>query len=213
MKGETFHIKPEYFKTSETILAQLMPAISKEDKFVICISGESGSGKSVTAVTISQLLDAHNIHNLILHMDDYFILPPQTNHNNRVKSLENVGPHEVKLDVLQQNINDFKNNASIISKPIVDYHANSIDTENVSLKDIKVLIIEGTYVAKLEHFDTLIFMERTYKETYQNRKERNREAESDFIETVLEIEHKIISTFKDKSDIIIDKTYHAIINK
>lgn len=212
MKGDIITIKPEYFHTSEAIVQFLEHKMTASDKYVVCIAGESGSGKSVTAVTLSREFDKKNIGNLILHMDDYFILPPEKNHQNRLKSLKNVGKHEVHLDILQKNLDDFKEKKNTIHKPLVDYQKNTIQEEEVDVSGCRVLIVEGTYVASLKHYDTLIFMERTYKETYDNRKERNRERSSDFIERVLEIEHDIIAAYKPFCHIMIDKNYNLVIH-
>lgn len=41
-------------------------------------------------------------------MDDYFKLPPKSNHENRQKSLKNVGVHEVYLDKIQETVKSLK---------------------------------------------------------------------------------------------------------
>ncbi len=49
-------------------------------------------------------------------MDDYFKLPPRSNHENRLKSLDNVGLQEVNLNLIQENIKDFKKGKITIEK-------------------------------------------------------------------------------------------------
>lgn len=213
MKGDIIDIRDEYFVTAKELYAILKDKILSSSKFVIAIAGESGSGKSVSATTFSHELSRHKIANCIIHMDDYFILPPLTNHKNRIKSLKNVGRHEVRLHLLQETIDDFKANIQSVSKPLVDYNEDIIGSEELHFQDTKVLLVEGTYVASLKGIDVLIFMERTYKETFENRKQRNRDEASVFIEKVLEIEHKIISKDKELCDIIIDKNYRTILYK
>ena len=54
-----------------------------DKKIAIGIGGESGSGKSVTAYALQRILADHNIQSVVIQMDDYFILPPKLNHENR----------------------------------------------------------------------------------------------------------------------------------
>lgn len=145
-----------------------------------------------------------------MQMDDYFKLPPKTNHENRLKSLDNVGVHEVDLEKLAQNIKAFKNGDSEIEKPLVNYNENSIGTEKIDASEYDVVIVEGTYIFEAEGFDYKIFIDRNYRDTYENRMERNRDEKSDFVEEVLEIEHRIIRNFKNNADLILGKNYEPI---
>jgi uridine kinase len=56
-------------------------------------------------------------------------------------------------------------------------------------------------------------MEHTYKDTYLQRKHRNRDEMTSFIEEVLEIEHKLIREGKSKADILIDTHNNPIHQK
>lgn len=206
MKGDIIHIKPIYFETSEAIISK-MPSKDLLNKYVIVIGGESGSGKSVAAVCLQKLLHNENINSVIIHQDDYFFLPPKSNHQNRVKNIENVGTQEVNLMLLQQHIFDFKKNKESIEKPLVDYDNNTISTEIIEIKNAQVLILEGTYSLKLTHADLTIFMDRTYKETVLQRTERGREQFDEFIEKVLFIEHQIIRRTKEYAQLIVNKNY------
>lgn len=208
MIGDVINIKPEYKVLSKSIYNDLRDKkLLEKDKKVIAVGGESGSGKSVTAIGLSQLLTEKGITNQIIHQDDYFILPPKSNHNNRLKSLDNVGVHEVKMDLLTQHITDFKNGKTKIEKPLVKYQENMITTETLSLKDTQVLILEGTYVLNLKNTDFNIFIDRNYKDTLHQRLERNRDIIDDFANHVLEIEHQIIKQFKYVANGIINKIY------
>ena len=74
-----------------------------------------------------------------------------------------------------------------------------------------VLIAEGTYTTLLESALTHVFIDRSYRETRAHREKRKRDAaELDpFIDTVLEIEHGIISAHKARAQIVIDGDYTA----
>ena len=49
-------------------------------EIVIAIGGESGSGKSSTALSLQNELSEKGLRCLTLHMDSYFKLPPKDNH-------------------------------------------------------------------------------------------------------------------------------------
>ena len=80
-----------------------------QGKFMITISGESGSGKSETATALSQSLTKSKISNVILRQDDYFVYPPKTNNFMRRKDKNWRGMKEVKLDLLDTHVQAFKN--------------------------------------------------------------------------------------------------------
>ena len=201
MKGDKIVLKEDYFKPAKAVVDLIENKLT--DKYVITIAGESGSGKSVLATTLNMVFADKKIPSYLIQQDDFFKLPPLTNHENHKKNIyENVGPHEVHLDKMQALIDDFRSDADEIIKPTVNYALNIIDQETINIKLIKVLIIEGTYTSLLKNVDLKIFMERTYKETFEDRMKRGREGFDPFIENVLEIEHNIISQHKKYADIL-----------
>ena len=207
MIGDKIHIKEEYLHNARKIKDLLESQIRSVPMFVITIGGESGSGKSVTASCLKMVLDEANIPTLILHQDDYFFLPPYTNHKQRLLDITHVGKSEVNFNLLQEHVNLFLQQAPEIKKPIVDYQANEIHKETVSFENIQCLIIEGTYVLDLQNSAFKIFIERTYIDTLEKRKLRARDIMDDFGEKVLEIEHHIIREMSVYADLYIQKDY------
>lgn len=212
MIGDVINIEERHLDTAKNILAVIQEKglTSGGKKIAIGIGGESGSGKSVTAYALQKVLQDLGLESIVLQMDDYFHLPPRSNHENRVKSLENVGVHEVNLEKLSENIKAFRNGETSIEKPLVHYQENKILSESMDTKDFPFLIIEGTYILDIDDFDFKIFIDRNYKDTYENRMNRNRDEKSDFVEQVLDIEHKIIKQYKDKADLVLGKNYQII---
>lgn len=212
MIGDKIHITEKYIKTAEEIVHLLTEksALRNGNKTTIGIGGESGCGKSVTAFALQKVLVEKGLKSTVLQMDDYFHLPPKSNHKNRLKNLKDVGIGEVNLQLLAENIIDFKNGKSSSQKPLVDYKNNSISNETLEFENIEIMIVEGTYILELNNFDYKIFIDRNYKETFENRMSRNRDEKSDFVEKVLKIEHNIIRTYKDKADFILDKNYQIL---
>ena len=195
-------------KEAEQILEILLPRITGSDtKFVITIAGESGCGKSEISTALSQLLDGMNIKTLTLQQDDYFIYPPITNAGMRREDINHVGLSEVDLAGLDRNLGDILSGQIEIDKPLVIFDDDLITRETINLKDISVIIVDGTYTTLLKNSHQHVFIDRTYIDTREARKIRAREAQDEFLERVLEIEHGIISSHIHNADIIVTRTY------
>ncbi len=208
MIGDKLHIEQNYYLLARQILAKLLPNNKPTDgKIVIGVAGESGSGKSVTAACIESELKQNGINTVSITMDDYFKLPSADNHQNRLANIDNVGTHEVHLDLLEQHVNAFKNNEKSIIAPVSNFEANTLGKQVINFENATVLIIEGTYVLGLPNLDFKIFLERDYTQTVVDRIKRGREPFDPFIEKVLSIEHEIISKFNKVADIVIDKDF------
>lgn len=214
MIGDILNIQPEYYKTANDIWELIQDKVShyQKERYCICIAGESGSGKTITAVCLANLLNEMGIKCEILHQDDYFFLPPASNHAKRVADINWVGPQEVNLALLQANVADFLAGKTEIHKPLVNYHENLILPETRHLTDIQVLIIEGTYISLLQNVGIHIFIQRDYKDTLSQRLERGRDVINEFTNQVLEIEHQIIVNQGKHAEIIVKRDYSVALN-
>jgi uridine kinase len=208
MIGDKIHIRDEYYKLSDEIYQEIEKrGLLAKPKFTVGIAGESGSGKSVTAICLQRKLLEYGIQTLVFHIDDYFKLPPKSNHQARIKDIKNVGSHEVNLALAESHCNAFMENVSELKKPIINYHENVILEEVVSFSGIQCLILEGTYALKASDLNYRIYMSRTYKDTKIQRKNRARDEDSEFIEKILEIEQHEILLQKDLAHAQILKDY------
>jgi uridine kinase len=188
-------------KVAEAVLAKIK-GIGR--RFTVTVAGESGSGKSETAATAAEALEKQGFKTAILGQDDYFRLPPKSNSKKRKEDISWVGLGEVKLDLMDEHLRIAKEGGDAVEKPLVFFEENRIDKETLSLKDVDVVIAEGTYTTALEEADLRAFIDATYHHTLEHRKKRARDAsEGDFIERVLEIEHQIISSHRDRADVIL----------
>ena len=79
----------------------------------------------------------------------------------------------------------------------------------MSLRDLDVVIAEGTYTTLLDNVDTRIFIARNRLETMAARRRRGREEMDPFIERVLEIEHEIIAPHRELADVLITRDYEV----
>ena len=209
MKGDIVVVEEYHIRAAQGILPEIIQEIqSKKTRYTITVAGESGSGKSETGQALADELAKTGIKAVVLGQDDYFVLPPISNDAKRREDPSWLGPHlEVRLDVLEKNLQDAIAGAEQIQKPLVDYHADRIEEEIIDLRDVKVIIAEGTYTSLLKHVDTRIFIARNRIDTLEHRKKRNRgdEIGDPFIEDVLKIEHKIIAGHRQRADFVITK--------
>lgn len=208
MRGDKLVIHEGHRRAARQIMPLLLPQVEKaRSAFIITIAGESGSGKSEIAAVLSESLLEEGIKSLILQQDDYFVYPPKTNARKRTEDISHVGMSEVHLALLDRNLKDIKEGKSELVKPLVIFEEDRITQETVKLEGIKAVIVEGTYTTTLKNVHRRTFIDRTYIDTRAARKRRLREQQDDFLEKILEIEHKIISSHKPRADIIVAKNY------
>jgi uridine kinase len=190
--------------------------------YSISVAGESGSGKTEIAKVLSELIASEGKKVMILAQDDYFKLPPFSNHLKRIKNINWVGPKEVKLSLLNKHAQQLKHNGGRkVIKPLINFDEDQILTEEL-MGPYDVIIVEGTYTTLLENIDIRIFINRDYHDTLKHRIERNRDQElgggahitgMKFLEEVLEIEHHIIRKHKQKADLVIPPPHELLVDK
>lgn len=214
MKGDIILLNERHIHAARSIVSQIADKIiTKPTRFVITVAGESGSGKSETGLAIANELEKLGIRCVVLGQDDYFYLPPKLNSEKRRDDSDWLGPHvEVNFEVFEQNLVDAVHGSSELIKPLVDYNANTIDSETVRLDGVKVIIAEGTYTSLLKHVDIKVFISRNWLNTLEDRKKRNRgnEVNDVFTENILAMEHKIIAGHKQLADFVINDDYEVI---
>ncbi len=213
MRGDSIVVEEHHRKAASGIASFLLPLLeASSERHTVSIAGQSGSGKTETAVALSDALAEHHIACAILQQDDYFVHPPKTNDRTRRNDIDWVGPQEVKLALMDEHVRAFLDREHEIAKPLVDYESDTISSEIMTFGDTRVLITEGTYTTLLKHCKTHIFIDRTYLETREHREKRMRDASEldPFIDRVLEIEHGVISAHKPRAQIIVDADYNAI---
>lgn len=209
MIGDKIDVKPEYLKPAYDLWHMIENKISNhQDRDIISVAGESGSGKSTLALALQSVMAENHVNAITIHMDDYYCHPPLTNHHLREKDINHVGISEVNLSLLDEHLQMLKSQVTnTLTKPLSDNTSNSLQEETIYLNDTKVIIVEGTYVSILQHVDYKIFLERTYQDTFEDRKKRARDPITPFVETVLEIEHQILQQHKIKNHFFVDKNF------
>jgi uridine kinase len=210
MIGDKLIIEQYHTERAAEINDLVADRFQPESRFTMSIAGESGAGKSELAYEIYRLLNERGIKAGVLQQDDYFVFPPKTNHEMRRRNLEQVGPYEVKLDLLDSNLRSFKRGESPIYKPLVVFDEDRITTEEMEVGDLAVLLVDGTYTSLLRFVDFRIFIDRDYHQTLEARNRRARDKFEPFVEDVLEREHQIIYQHKALADLVVQENFQSI---
>lgn len=209
MIGDTIPRDKAYLATAEALFSSIITSVRVTPKCVIAIAGESGSGKTVAAVYLQDLFSQAGLKAHILHLDDYFWYPPKTNHAKRLENISHVGVSEVNIALMSQHAQAFKSGETEIEKPLVHYYENTIYSEKLFLKDVDILILEGTYSFFTAPIDVRVFMAKNYRDSLEQRLKRNRgdEATDPFNDQVLEIEHQLIAPQRAQATIVVESDY------
>lgn len=198
-----------YLERAARLLALLQTAfgVPRATRTVIAVAGESGSGKSVTAIDLAATMNDAGIATAIIHQDNYFIRPPRTNHEHRLTDLSSVGPQEVRMDLIASHIAAFRAGESGVSAPVVNYPENCFEIQQLDFTNTDVLVVEGTYALQIDDVDVRIFLEATYEDTAERRRVRNRDIDAPIIATILAMEHAIIAPQGQRANITISRDF------
>lgn len=207
--GDILVIKEEYKKVADKLSDIILEEFPREEKLIIAVGGESGSGKSEIAHVISDNLfkSTYELKSFILHVDDFFLLPRKERNELRVKTnLESVGISEMDQEELAYIVKKFKEDGGLTLVPIYDILTSIQHKLVINFQNVPVLIVEGLYANSIEA-DYNIFIDRTYHDTKKNQAERGKEVMDEFRFGVLEGEHQAVSQLKKKANFIIAKDY------
>ena len=204
MIGDKLLITDYHRAGAATAMEAIRPLLEKGKTVTVSVAGESGSGKSEIGHCIAQILIDEGEAALVLGQDDYFKLPPKSNHQRRQQDISWVGPGEVKLDLLDSHLAALKTRSGEpMEKPLVYFEEDRIGTETIQGGPFQLVVAEGTYTSLLENLDVRVFIDRTYHGTKKARLARGRDPDVAFLEEVLDIEHRIISKHKEHADVVL----------
>jgi len=211
MLGDILLIQEKHKKAGELILKKILE--NKKDKYIVAISGESGSGKTELAHVIAKGLRKHGIFAKPLHTDNFYNTHPLERREWRSRQgIENVvGYNEYKWDEINRVIDDFKN-SRISEMPCVDLVTEQVDRLITNFAEVDMLIIDGLYAIKAENIDFRIFIDLTYLETKEKhtKDSRGKEVMDEVRWATLAQEHKMVQSLKHLADLIINKDYEVV---
>ncbi|MEA3504902.1 MAG: uridine kinase [Bacteroidota bacterium] len=205
MLGDVLLIEEKHKEAASAIKKEILA--KKANKFIIAISGESGSGKSELAHSLAKLFKDEGIRAKPLHIDNYYkTLPIERNAWRKKHGSESIGYTEYDWDTIYNNIEAFKNGEKA-TMPCVDIVTDQVDTLITDFKEVDMLIIDGLYAIKTEGTDMNIFIDLTYNETKKAQLRRGKENVDELRMMVLQREHEVVTTLKERAHFIINKEY------
>lgn len=205
MIGDGLVVKQYQWKAAAQVMDAIRERIAADGPVAVTVAGESGAGKSEIAYCLTKLLAYEGKTSVVLSQDDYFRLPPKSNTKRRLEDVSWVGPGEIQLDLLDDHIERLKTKPTLpLTKPLVFFHEDRIAGETIPPVGYDIILAEGTYTSLLKNADVRVFIDRDYHDTKAHRLERGRDPDVEFLEQVLEIEHRIISQHKARADVIIE---------
>lgn len=202
MLNDILLLHKSHEKAAHTILERAKHEYSP--KYIISISGEVESGKAEIAHMLGRLLKKEGISVKLLHMDNYYKIPPRERTQWRKEhGIESVGYNEYDWQVIEDNIKAFKESKEA-TMPCVDLFTGEIDKLTTNFNNINILIIEGLYSIKIEEANLKVFIELTYKETMSEQIASGKEELDEFRMQVLEQEHRVVQSLKPLAQFYID---------
>lgn len=215
MLGDILLINDMHKKAAKSIRDYVMNDLKIKEKryrYIISISGESGSGKSELAHALGKILKEDNIRIKVIHTDNYYKIQPLLREEwRRNKGFDQIGLNEYDWVKINKTIRDFKEEQECMI-PCIDLIPEQVDKLITDFGKIDMLIIDGLYAINTKGVDLRIFIDLTYHETKTNQSIRMKEAMNDFRLKILEQEHKSIISLKPLADLIVDKTYQVVEN-
>lgn len=197
----------------ERVARELAAKVNKRrfEKITIAIGGESGSGKSEIAETLRKVLGTEGYRVKILHLDNYYTVPPSRRSEHRHKhGMSAVGLHEIDWEVLEENISAFQEGKPT-TLPFLDLYTNQEDKLVTDFKDIDVLLIEGLYACNCTA-DINVLIDLTYHETKQAQIKRKKEKVDEFRFKVLEKEHQEVMKLRPRTDYFVTPNFTLVDN-
>lgn len=211
MLHDVLLIQDRHKTAGEEIIRRILDR--KKDKFILGISGESGSGKSELAFVIAKGLRKYGIFAKPLHTDNYYKTLPLERREWRTKhGIENVvGYNEYDWDAIMQNIGDFKHGRKS-EMPCVDLVTEQVDRLITNFSEVDMLIVDGLYAIKAEGLDLRVFIELTYLETKDKHTKdaRGKEVMDEVRWATLGQEHKMVQSLKPLADLLVTKEYEVV---
>ena len=210
MLGDILLINDMHKEAACSIKEYVLKKLKKKGdgyRYIVSISGESGSGKSELAHALGKLLKQSSIRVKVIHTDNYYKIQPLLREEwRRNKGFDKIGINEYDWVKINRTIRDFKDGQECMI-PCIDLIPEQVDKLITDFGKIDLLIIDGLYAIKTKDVNLKIFIDLTYHETKINQIIRMKEAMNEFRLKILEQEHKNVVSLKPMADLIVDKSY------
>jgi uridine kinase len=210
MLEDVLLIQEKHHEAAAAIVKEIIKRKNK-DKFIVAISGESGSGKSELTHVVAKELFNKGVKVKPVHIDNFYNTHPLERQDYRKeKGVEDVvGLGEYLWDDINKTIDDFYNNRKS-TMPCVDLVTQNIDWLTTDFKGVEILVVDGLYAINIEAADLRVFIELTYHETKKAQLNRGKEKTDGLRFRVLECEHRAVLSLKPKADLFVNMDYKVV---
>ncbi|MEZ5071404.1 MAG: hypothetical protein R2751_10640 [Bacteroidales bacterium] len=213
MLGDVLLINDMHKDAAQSIFHHVMENLERKAdryRYIVAISGESGSGKSELAHALGKALKQEHIRVKVIHTDNYYRIQPLLREEwRRNKGFDKIGIDEYDWTKINKTIRDFKEEQECMI-PCIDLIPEQVDKLITDFSKIDLLIIDGLYAIKAQDVDLRVYIDLTFHETKINQIIRMKEAMSDFRMGILEHEHQAVLSLKPMADLIVDKSYQVV---
>lgn len=200
-------------EAAESIFSIVMKDLEKKNgryRYIVGISGESGSGKSELSHALGKRLKMENIRVKVIHTDNYYKIQPLLREEwRRNKGFDKIGLDEYDWVKIRKTIRDFKEEQECVI-PCIDLIPEQVDKLITDFSKVDLLVIDGLYAIDAPDIDLRVFIDLTYKETKINQIIRMKEEMNTFRLKILDREHQAVSSLKPKADFIVNKGYRVV---
>lgn len=208
MLGDVLLIDERHVRAAEQLLARLLER--RAEKLVVAVAGESGTGKSEIAHVLARGLKGRGRPAKILHLDDYYRIPPAKRAAWRSDNgVQAVGEGEIDWDLLAAHLDAFRLGAGI-TLPCIDLLTDQIDDLTTSFADIRVAIVEGVYALATPGAELRVLIDLTYHDTRKAELARAKEAQTELRRQVLEREHQVVQGLRDRANLWITREFEVV---
>jgi uridine kinase len=213
MLGDILLINDMHKQAAEDIHSYVIKDLEMKNdryRYIVGISGESGSGKSELAHSLGKRLKEDNIRVKVIHTDNYYKIQPLLREEwRRNKGFDRIGIDEYDWVKIRKTIRDFKEEQECVI-PCIDLIPEQVDKLITDFSKIDLLVIDGLYAIDAPDIDLRVFIDLTYKETKINQIIRMKEEMNTFRLKILDREHQAVASLKPKADLIVNKSYQVV---
>jgi len=208
MLGDVLLITENHKRAAKQLISHLDNLSG--NKIILAIGGESGSGKTEIAHEVAKNLKIRKTPAKVMHIDNYYQTSPIDRTPWRKEhGLESIGYTEYDWNLINRNINEFRNDEERVKMPCIDLLTDQEDLIITSFKGLKYLIIEGLYAIQAEA-DLKVLIDLTYHETKKAQFTRGKEPTNEYRWQVLQREHEVIQSLRSRADLFVTKEFSVV---
>lgn len=211
MLGDVLLIKEHHRRAAGSIGEQVDIRRAEDQRFVVAISGESGSGKSELAHVLAKSLVARGIEAKPIAVDNFGRIDPleRSEWRRRGGVEEVVGLDEIDWDALGRCVEDFRAGRTS-SFPCIDLVTQRVDRLTTDFATAQVLIVDGLYTIAMEQADLRVFIDLTFRQTGKAQALRGKEPQTELRRRILEQEHRVVQSLRTRADLLVTPEFDVV---